>query len=478
MAQTPRLTWLDKNLYGIGAVAYGIKNNGFDYFFLIFYSQVMGVDASLVATSLLLALVFDALSDPAVGYLSDNTRTAWGRRHPYIYAAAVPIAIAYYFMWNPPASLQGYDLFPYIVVVAILTRTLLTLFEVPATALAAELTQDYNERTSLLSFRYFYGWAGGTLMATFVNIVLLAPTADDPQGIFNVAGYGQMGLVASCVMFTVIVITAIGTHRFIPHLKLPPPDQLLSITRAYKEIYETLVTPQFGALFGSAMFAAVASGLTAALHYYLQTFLWGFTTQQIGYISASVVISALMAGLLSPIISSRLGKRNGAIAIGILAFTVQPLMYLLRILGVMPDNDEPILFPLVLGVTVFDVALIIVFQTLFTSMIADLVEDAELKTGRRSEGVFFAGVSFIRKCTQGIGGFMAGVLLMVAAFPKGAKLNDVPPEAIYDLTLTYVPTVIILWGLSIFLIRRYHIDEASHAATVSALQLRREERAD
>ena len=116
-----------KLAYGFGSVAYGIKDGGFSYFFLIFYSQVMGVDASLVGLVLFLALVFDAFSDPLIGYFSDNTRSRWGRRHPYMYAAVVPIAVAYYFVWNPPDGLTGNALFPYMLLMAILVRTLITL---------------------------------------------------------------------------------------------------------------------------------------------------------------------------------------------------------------------------------------------------------------------------------------------------------------------------------------------------------------
>jgi len=111
MQNQPKISMWAKAAYGVGSVAYGVKNNGFDYFFLIFYSQVMGVDAGLVGLALMLALAFDAFSDPLVGYLSDNTRTRWGRRHPYMYAAALPVAIAYAFIWNPPDALRGDELF-------------------------------------------------------------------------------------------------------------------------------------------------------------------------------------------------------------------------------------------------------------------------------------------------------------------------------------------------------------------------------
>ena len=100
-AAKPRLGLGTKLAYGVGSAAYGIKDHGFNYLLLSFYSIGLGVDASTVGLALLLALIFDAFSDPVIGYLSDNTRTRWGRRHPYMYAAAAPIALVYLFLWNP-----------------------------------------------------------------------------------------------------------------------------------------------------------------------------------------------------------------------------------------------------------------------------------------------------------------------------------------------------------------------------------------
>ena len=458
-----------KLAYGFGSIAFGVKNNGFDYFLLFFYSQVMGVSAALVSAALAIALVFDAISDPLIGYFSDNTRTRWGRRHPYMYAAAVPVTLCYFFLWNPPDQLSGDELFPFLVAICILVRTLITAYEIPSSALVAEMTDDYDERTSLLSFRYFFGWTGGTAMATVATLVLLVPTAAISDGMFNVAGYHQMGFVAAGFIFVAIMVSALGTHSLIPKLKAPPPKRVLSIATIYKEIFDTLATRSFAALFLSAMFGAVATGVVAALAYLLYTFLWGFTSQQIGYISASVVISAVLALFISPVISKTLGKKRGAIAVGVLAFTINPAPIVLRLLGLMPENGDPILFPLYLGIIVVDVALIIVYQTLGSSMIADLVEDAEVRTNKRSEGVFFASVTFIRKTTQGLGVVAAGWLLSRSGFPEGATPAEVPISVVHDLAIVYVPAVVLLWSLMIICVSMYQVDRTKHEENLQTL---------
>lgn len=461
-----------KVAYGFGSVAFGVKSNGFDYFFLIFYSQVMGVSAYLVSLALMIALIVDALSDPLIGYLSDNTRSRWGRRHPFMYAAAIPASVAYYFVWNPPAGLQGDALFPYIVTLAILVRTLITVYEIPSSSLVAEMSDDYDERTSMLSYRYFFGWTGGTLMGAFATIFILVPTATISNGMFNVEGHGQVGAIAATVIFLAIMISALGTHKMIPDLKPPPPARQMSVGLIYREVFETLASRSFLALFLAALFGAVASGVSTTLSFYFSTFFWGFTTEQIGLISLSVVISALMAFFISPIISKRLGKKRGAITIGLMAFTVAPAPIFLRLLGLMPENGDPALFPLVLSIIVVDVALIIAYQTLSASMIADLVEEAEIKTQRRNEGVFFASVTFVRKVTQGIGAAVAGVLLTISQFPVGATPDQVPESVLTTFGWLYVPVIFGLWMIMIACLSLYSVDRKKHEANLETLAQR------
>lgn len=461
-----------KVAYGFGSVAFGVKSNGFDYFFLIFYSQVMGVSAYLVSLALMMALIVDALSDPLIGYLSDNTRSRWGRRHPFMYAAAIPASVAYYFLWNPPVGLEGDALFPYIVTVAVLVRTLITVYEIPSSSLVAEMSDDYDERTSMLSYRYFFGWTGGTLMGAFATIFILVPTATISNGMFNVEGHGQVGAIAATVIFLAIMISALGTHKTIPDLKPPPPARQMSVGLIYREVFETLASRSFLALFLAALFGAIASGVSTTLSFYFSTFFWGFSTEQIGLISLSVVISALMAFFISPAISKRFGKKRGAITIGLMAFTVAPAPIFLRLLGLMPENGDPALFPLVLSIIVVDVALIIAYQTLSASMIADLVEEAEIKTQRRNEGVFFASVTFVRKVTQGIGAAVAGVLLTISQFPVGAMPDQVPESVLTTFGWLYVPVIFVLWMIMIVCLSLYSVDRKKHEANLETLAQR------
>ena len=149
-----------KFAYGIGSIAYGVKEQGFAYFLLMFYGTVVGLEPALAGTALLIALLTDAISDPIVGYWSDNIHTRWGRRHPFMYASAIPVSLCYFLIWQPP-DWSEQALFFYLLALAILIRTLITFFETPSSALMPELTSDYDERTAIQAWRHFFGWFGG-----------------------------------------------------------------------------------------------------------------------------------------------------------------------------------------------------------------------------------------------------------------------------------------------------------------------------
>ena len=346
-----------KFAYGFGSIAYGIKDQGFKYFLLIFYAQVVGLDARLVSTAILIALIADAFSDPIVGYWSDNFRSKWGRRHPFMYAAALPIVFSYFFLWTPPDGWSQQALFWYVVALSILIRTLITFYETPSAALAAELTGDYDERSSLLSWRYYFGWSGGNIM-TVVSFLLIFPafaTAAIPNGQFNPESYRVYALIACGIILVAILVSSLGTHARIKELPQAPPKRHLTLGTIFREMIHTFSSRSFGALFAASLLGYVASGLGAGLAFYFSTFFWGFSPQQIGIITAGVFVSAIIGSMLAPIASRTLGKKRGAIIIGLVAFIGSPLPIFLRLLGVMPENGDPILFPIILAATVIDV---------------------------------------------------------------------------------------------------------------------------
>lgn len=454
-----------KLYYGFGAVANGAKSNGFNYLLLFYYSQVIGLRADLVSLGILIALVFDAISDPLVGYISDNTHSKLGRRHPYMYAAGVPVALAYYFLWSPPAWDET-GMFLYFVCMAVLIRTLITFYEIPATALVAELTDDYDQRTEMMSFRFFFGWWGGLTMAVMNYLVFLP---EEKGGLEYVQGWSDYGLTASIVIFISIYVSAIGTHKHIPHLRRPPSPAPFSFTKTKKEIKETLSNRSFFALFVSALLQAVAAGVSTSLSIYFSRHFWELTTTQIGYMNLPYFFSAFIALMLAPKVSRWLGKKKGGMTVLGIAFAMAPMPYILRVLGLFPENGTDTLFWTLVVFNTVEVTLIIMSSSLIAAMIADVVEDSEVKTGRRSEGIFFAANSFAQKAVNGLGVVVAGQILAIIQFPTQAKPGQVPEETLFDLAYIYVPTLLFFYLLALAVLSIYRINREDHSENLRKL---------
>ncbi|MEO0754584.1 MAG: MFS transporter, partial [Pseudomonadota bacterium] len=143
---------------------------------------------------------------------------------------------------------------------------------------------------------------------------------------------------------------------------------------------------------------------------------------------------------------------------------------MLRLFDILPPNGTPFIFWFVTITNVIDVGLIICFQILFASMVADLVEESELKTGRRSEGLFTAAVTFVRKSVQGFGVLAATIVLTLAEFPSGADVDEVSADAVWRMGAYYVPLVLTLWLSMVAVISTYRIDRDAHERNVRKLR--------
>lgn len=470
-ATAPALSRKTKFAFGLGAVAPGVTTGAFEFFLLIFYSQVVGLDARLVGIAILIALICDAISDPIVGYWSDNLRSRWGRRHPLMYASAIPLALSFYFLWTPPEDASQTTLFWYLMLLAVTVRTAVTFYRTPSAALTPDLTQAYDERTSLLSIRYFLGWVGANAVAVWMFFALFPSfeTETISDGRFNPAAYETYGIVGAIVILVSVLFGSVGTHSRIPHLKPAPPVRKITFKVVFGELFETLANRSFISLFFAAMLFAIASGVASGMSLYFFTYFWAFTDIQTGIVFLGTFGAALIGLVLAPIVSRRIGKKRGAIIVGLVAFLGAPMPIVLRLLDILPENGSSFVFGFVIITHIVDVGLIICFQILFASMLADLVEDSEVKTGRRSEGVFSAAETFVDKSVRGLGVMAATVVLTLAAFPAGADVQEVSKESLWWMGALYVPLVLTLWMTMIAVISTYQIDQDTHEENLRRL---------
>lgn len=462
-----KLSLSSKLYYGFGSVAFGVKDNGFSYLLLIFYNQVVGLPSATVGLAIMIALIFDSFLDPIMGQVSDNTRSKWGRRHPYMYAAAIPVAVSYLMLWSPPDWSQD-ALFFYLIFVAVIIRSFITMYEIPSSALAAELTTNYDERTKVLSYRYFFGWWGGLAMTLLAFQVFLKPDATHKVGQLNPVGYVHYGIAAAAIMFIAIMVSSLGTHKHIKHMKVPPVRKL-TLAQLGKEMVGTLGHKSFLVLMCAGVFNAMAQGLVLSLNLYFNTYFWQLTAGQIAIFTLGNFASAALAFAFAAPLSKRMGKKGGAQLTKILAFVIGAIPISLRLLDVFPANGEPILVPILFAQTMLSTAFSIVSSILISSMIADVVEDSELRTGRRSEGLFFSAAAFVNKAVSGVGIFASSMVLVAVSFPSGAQPGSVDPTVIRNLGLVYLPVLGVLYGAAIIAVSLYKITRESHEDSLRKL---------
>lgn len=468
----PRLGFLTKLLYGSGSIGYGVKDVAFRSFLLLYYNQAIGVRAELVSFAILVALVVDAISDPLVGQWSDSLRTKWGRRHPLMFASAVPAAGSLLFLFFPPSGMSDTQTFWYILVVGCCVRTFITFFEIPSSALAPELTSDYDERTSVASFRYFFAYLGGIGMAFLTLLVFLAPTEEYPIGQLNPGGYQTFAVVGAAVMFAAILVSSLGTFHRVKYFKPSPQREKVGAWGTLREMGSTFSNKGFLAILAFGVLKYTSVGMTSALNIYFGTYLWGFNSAQLALLTLDSLVGAFLALFLAPYISRKIGKRNAAFVLAIVAVIFASAPYLLRLSGQFFDNGDP---RLIFAVFFFSMMFLLcgVSSAILThAMIGDIVEESQLRTGRRSEGLFYAANTLMQKSTSGLGVFIAGMLVAFVGIAPGSDPRTLDPEIARELALFYVPALVLLYIGGAGFLFAYRIDRASHEANVSALEKR------
>ena len=452
---------------GIGSIAFGVKDNGFAVLLLLFYSQVLGLEAQLVGLVLLVALLLDALIDPLVGYWSDKTHSKWGKRHPWMYGAILPMVAAWVMLWHPPAISSGW-LYGYLLLFAFLMRAAVSCYEIPALSVVPGLTSDYDERTSVTRWRFVFAWAGGLAMLMLAFGVFLVPSPRYPVGLLNLDGYGYYGWTGGVLMAGAALIAALTTHKRIARLGSAPPVHL-PLGQTLRKIGRTLANHAFLILLATTLFNYVNVGMTFSATTYILTYYWEMP--QAGFLaySASLFVGVIGAFLLIGFLQGRIEKRVGAVACMLisLAFGLSP--YLLRFAGWFPEKNQPMLIPLLFTLVTIANGMSVAGGMLTQSMGADIIEASQERTGERTEGLFFSAYFFTQKCATGIGIFLAGTIITASGFPAKARPGEVPSSVLDLFAFYFIIAAGVISLLAIAAISRFPITRADHERRIANL---------
>ena len=454
-----RVRWTARIAFGLGSYAEGLKNGAFLFFVLFYYNQVLGLPASVAGLALAAALVVDAVTDPLVGSISDHFRSSWGRRHPFMYASALPYAVVFYLLFVPPAGLSPTGLFVWLLTFAVATRVALTIYSVPHMTLAAELSQDYDERTTLASVRSLLS-IGGIGSATLGGFALFF--TDDRQ--LDATAYPPFALTLAILMVVTIVYSGVGTHSYIPRLMGPSArGEGFSLRGLASELWATLSIRPFRRLLAAMVTYAAVNGLSSALSTYVLTFFFRLEGLTLG-LQLSIGIGGGVAGaaIASPL-AARIGNKRNTMMLGLLWYSVfTGSIVTLRLLGWAPANGDPLLLPLLLSTAFVGGSGIGVVSVLTTSMIADVTDEHERIHRARQEGIYYSTVSFINKVTTGLGTVLAGVAIDLVGLDPSVLPDEVSSAALWGLGFVYGPVASLLMLVPVALVFPYDIDRARH----------------
>lgn len=460
-AQPAALSWRAKMGYGIGSTAIGVINYGLSSLVLIYYNQVVGLPAETVGFAIMIALIVDAFWDPMLGHFSDQLRSSWGRRHPFMYFSALPCALAFFLLFSAPAGLSEAAAIAYLFTTLVALRIMLSFYEIPSASLAPELAPGYEQRTNLLSYRFFFAIVGLVTLGVLAFNVYLVPNERYDNGMLNREGYMLYGLTAAAVILPTILFSAAATHHLIPRLHRPPKRHV-PVRQLLKEVGDTLWNRSLIALTIAGMFAAVARGLQDGLGVYFGVYFWQLKSAEISLLAVSLAVSTAIAVMLAPYASRALGKKGGVIVMTMAWLVIDMTPYVLRYFDLMPANGTDALRITLFSVWIFRGTAIAIAQILLTSMIADLTEDSQAKTGRRSEGLLLSADNILQKCVTGFGVFFSGLLLAAVQFPENASPETLDYSIVLHLAMAFVPTVTALTLAAMACTWFYRIDRAKH----------------
>jgi GPH family glycoside/pentoside/hexuronide:cation symporter len=476
-----------KFAFGTGQVAEAIKSNSLEFFLLFYYVQVLHLDPILAGTALLLALVVDGITDPIMGAISDNFHSRLGRRHPFMYASAIPFGLMLYLLFSPPNGLSDISLFIWMTFFTISLRVMMTIFLVPYLALGAELTENYSDRTALVAIRNMFSFIAAIILSMVAFRVFFKATDAYPQGQLNPDAYPGFALTFAIVSVIAILISTRGTQSQIPYLHTTKSEGAVfsgSFTDFYKYFYsglrEVLKNRAFLSIFLVSITFFILSGLQRALVLHMNTYFWAIETAKMQYLFYAFFGSTVLVIPFVKHIMNWLDKRRTMYLGMAVILTSYVLPTILRLIGLFPDNGSSLLLPILIFsqiTTGFGMAIMVVGMG---SIMADIADDQELRSGKRQEGLIFSFVTFAMKATSGAGHFFAGLALSLISFPteKNVQPGDIPEDLLFKLGMVYGPSVLVFGLLCFYFFSFYNITRESHEQTLETLRVRREGTSD
>ena len=472
-ANVRKLPLSSKLGFGIGQTAEGVNSTVFNTFVLFYYNQIIGISATLTALALGIAVFFDAVSDPLAGYLSDRTRSRWGRRHPWIVAAAIPFGLSLAVLFNPPGGMGDYFYFGWLLAASIAVRLCLTLYHVPHLALGAEMAHDYVDRTRVFGYSTVFGFVGGYGFWFLSMTFFFATPEDGSHGMYQAQQYLPFGVAAGLVVVATIALCARLTWKEIPYLSMPETESTVSMANFFAQLVSVIRNPSYIRIIIGLILLTMVVSIEAVFNAFMGVHFWELATEDLRWFAAAIFLGLPFAFVLAPILTRLIDKRMTLIGCAAVLILNSNLFICLRLFtDILPANGDPIIFWCVMSTGfVSGISAPIVF-IMINSMFADIADEQELLTGTRQEGIIYSARSFSLKATAALGGIFGGIALDFIAFPRRALPGTVDADVIFNLGLVAGPltSVFAFFGLLLFL--GYRLNQNKVLAIKAELEAR------
>ncbi len=454
-AYSEKLPFWTKFAYGSGDIGTAVSAALRGFFLIFFLTDVARLDPVAVGVIFFANRFWDAVNDPIVGWLSDRTHTRWGRRRPWLLWGAVPFGLLYFLLWLvPPWGPTG--LFFYYMVVLLVLDTTYTVVNVPYAALTPELTRDYDERTSLNSFRFGFS-VGGALVSAVLHPIIVGHFADAR------VGYMASGALWG-VIGTVSILVAFAYTRERPE-SLEERDATEHMPYL-QQVRTALSNRPYLVVMGLYLFSWLALQLISVVLVYYATYYMGIP-EQMPMILGAVQGASLVFLFVWAALSRKLEKRT--------VYILGAILWLgaMLVLSFITPAQRGLVIPLALlagaGVSV---AYLIPW-----AMMPDVMEVDELQTGMRREGIFYGFMVFLQKASIALAGLAVTWTLSFTGYitPTDAVPVPVQPDDVLRAIRFFIgPVPAVILAVSLVIAWRYPITRQVHADMLAALKSSRE----
>lgn len=421
---------------------------GFAFFLVSLYLLKFSTDVLLLPPAWMGVMfgaskLWDAVSDPLAGHLSDRTRSRWGRRRSWLLASIVPFALGNVMIWSPPGGLSNAALGLWVGLGLCLFYTATTMFQVPHESLAAELSLDHHERTRIFGLKHLVGM-GGTLLA--VGGLQLLDTAEEPRGL----AYG-MALVVSGLMAVATCFAVASVRERARHQGRGGVDLVRALRDVFANPHARLLLVVFG-------IENAATAILSILAPFVLEYVYDLPDMTGIFILAYFVPAVALIPFWI-----RFSYRAGKKPLWLFSMVLTSLAFA----GIffVESGDAFLLCALAFLAGIGGGC----GQVVAPSIQADVIDWDELRTGERKEGVYFAVWNFVRKAAHGLTAAGAGVLLAALGYEPNAEQTETTRLGLRML-FGLVPAAVFATGTLLFL--RFRLTQETHAEIRSALDER------